>query len=66
MLTRNQDLLRLAADSSRSITNRRVHGYRYGGDELFIVVVCKGEEAELLSLIVLWRSRMELLMYAEK
>lgn len=53
-------LLRLVADSIRSITSRRVHGYRYGGDE-FIVVVCNGEEAELISLIGLWKSRMELL-----
>lgn len=53
-------LLRLVADSIRSITNRRVHGYRYGGDE-FIVVVCNGEESELLSLIGLCRSRMNLL-----
>ena len=53
-------LLRLVADSIRSIMNRRVHGYRYGGDE-FIVVVCNGEESELISLIGLWRSRMDLL-----
>lgn len=53
-------LLKLVADSIHSITNRRIHGYRYGGDE-FLVVVCDGEEAELLRLIGLWRSRMDLL-----
>ena len=53
-------LLRLVADSISSITNRRIHGYRYGGDE-FLVVVCNGEEDELLKLVGLWQSRMNLL-----
>lgn len=53
-------LLRIVADSIRSIIGRRIHGYRYGGDE-FLVVVCDGQEPELEKLIKLWRTRMEAL-----
>ena len=49
-------IIRLAADSIRSITNRRIHGYRMGGDE-FLVVVCDGEEEEVEDLLQLWRER---------
>ncbi|PNV64117.1 GGDEF domain-containing protein [Clostridium sp. chh4-2] len=53
-------LLCIVADSIRSVMGRRIHGYRYGGDE-FLVVVCDGKESELERLIELWRSRMEML-----
>ncbi len=46
-------MLRLVADGIQSITDERVHGYRYGGDE-FIVVACDSDEAELAALVERW------------
>lgn len=54
------NLLCLAADSVRSLQNRRVHAYRYGGDE-FIVVVCNGDEEEISSIYRIWASSLETL-----
>ncbi|WP_218958727.1 EAL domain-containing protein [Eggerthella guodeyinii] len=50
-------LLRLVADGIASITDERVHGYRYGGDE-FLVVACDGAERELAELTARWTARM--------
>lgn len=58
-------MLRLAAESIRSITNRRVHAYRYGGDE-FLVVACNCTPTQLDQLVVMWQRRLETLtMQAE-
>lgn len=53
-------LIMLAAESVRSITNRRVMAYRLGGDELLVVAEnCTREEfAQMQSM---WRSRLDLL-----
>lgn len=53
-------LLCLAADSIRSITNRYIHAYRYGGDE-FIVVICNCTKNEINNLIDQWMSRLKTL-----
>lgn len=45
-----------AAESIRSITNRRVHAYRMGGDE-FVVVACNCDRAYIDDLIYMWRRR---------
>lgn len=47
-----------AADSIRSITSKRIHAYRIGGDE-FVVVVCDCAEGELSMLICLWKARLD-------
>lgn len=57
---RGDALLKLVSDSIRSITDERVHGYRYGGDE-FLVVACNGEEDELPKLVERWKSHMDAL-----
>lgn len=57
---KGDELLCLVAESIRSITGRRIHGYRYGGDE-FLVVVCDGKKSELVRLVELWRARMDML-----
>lgn len=54
---RGDALLKLVADSIRSITDERVHGYRYGGDE-FLVVACDGDEAELAKLVERWKEHL--------
>lgn len=53
-------LIMLAAESVRSIMNRRVMAYRLGGDELLVVAGnCTREEfAQMQSM---WRSRLDLL-----
>lgn len=53
-------LIKLAADSVRSITGRNVHAYRMGGDE-FMVVACDMTEQEIDALLRLWRSRLDYL-----
>ncbi|MDD4124963.1 MAG: sensor domain-containing diguanylate cyclase [Eubacteriales bacterium] len=51
-------LLCRTAESIRSITNKRIHAYRMGGDE-FVVVVCDCGEGELSMLICLWKARLD-------
>lgn len=46
-------MLKLVADGIQAITDERIHGYRYGGDE-FLVVACDGDEVELEKLIERW------------
>ena len=53
-------LIKLAADSVRSITGRDVHAYRMGGDE-FMVVACNMGMREIDGLIRLWDSRLSYL-----
>lgn len=60
---KGDELLRLVADCIHSLTNDRVHGYRYGGDE-FIIAVCDGTQAELSELIEQWDERMRTLAKA--
>lgn len=52
------DLLGIAADSIRSLQNRRIHAYRYGGDE-FIVIVINGDEEEIASIYRTWQERLK-------
>lgn len=54
---RGDALLKLVSDSIRSITDERVHGYRYGGDE-FLVVACDSDEAELAKLVERWEEHL--------
>ena len=53
-------LLKLVADGIRAVTDERIHGYRYGGDE-FLVVACNGDEAELPALAARWKEAMRAL-----
>lgn len=53
-------LICLVADSIRSITSRRVHGYRYGGDE-FVVVAPDASEKDLAHLTTMWSTRLRTL-----
>lgn len=55
--TFGDELLMLVADSIRSITNRHIHGYRYGGDE-FIVIACNVSAQELDKLVKMWNIRL--------
>ena len=57
---RGDVLLKLVADGIRAITDERIHGYRYGGDE-FLVVACDGDEAELAQLVERWRGHLGVL-----
>lgn len=50
------DFICQAAESIRSITNRRAHAYRVGEDE-FVVVACNCERAYIDDLIYMWRRR---------
>ena len=52
------NLLCLAADSIRSLQSRRVHAYRYGGDE-FLVIICNGDEEEISSIYRMWATSLE-------
>lgn len=53
-------MLRLVADGIHAISDERVHGYRYGGDE-FIVVACDCDEAELAALVARWEEALRAL-----
>lgn len=58
-------LIKLAADSVRSVTGRDVHAYRMGGDE-FMVVACNISVKDMDALLHLWDVRLDALNeYAE-
>lgn len=51
-------LLIKAADSIRKVTNNKVHGYRIGGDEYFMIA-CNMEENEVMELKARWEEELE-------
>ncbi|MBR2943258.1 MAG: GGDEF domain-containing protein [Clostridia bacterium] len=53
-------LLRLVAESLRSVVNREVHAFRYGGDE-FIVVAKDCTEEHMDTLVIMCRNRLNTL-----
>lgn len=53
-------LLQLVAESLRSVVNREVHAFRYGGDE-FLVVAPNCSEEHMDTLILMCRNRMRTL-----
>ena len=52
-------LIAMVSDSIRAIMNRRIHGYRIGGDE-FIVVVCNAKPKEVDAIVQKWKENLAL------